>query len=140
MSNDNVKDLAAREAQRRASKEDLLRPRRFRDDVFIEGIQATVTLQSLSQAQRQEIQEKAQVDGQYNAELAGLMTIALSVVDPELSLDDVKALSQQDVGVIDELHVHIALMNNMGKVEGLKKESSRIESSDSVLSRQNGSG
>jgi hypothetical protein len=136
----NVRDLAAREAQQKASREMLLRPRRFRDEVFIEGIQATVTLQSLSLASRQIIQDRAQVDGKYDEQLAGLLTIALSVVDPELTLEDVEVLKEQDVGIIDELHLHIAMMNNMGKVEGLKKESSKIETSDSDSSKQNGSG
>lgn len=116
-----IKDLQAREAQRKASREDLLRPRRFKEEVFVEGIQATVTLQSLSQEKRQEVQEKARVNGEMDAELAGLLTIVASVVDPELTLADVEALKQQDAAVIDELHVHIAQMNMMGKHEELKK-------------------
>lgn len=135
-----VRDLQAREAQRKASREDLLRPRKYREEVFVDGIQATVTLQSLSQEKRQEVQEKARVNGEFDGELAGLLTIVASVVEPELTLADVESLRQQDAAVIDELHVLIAQMNMMGKVTELKKGSEMTLNFDSDLNKQNGSG
>ena len=129
MAQDKVRALQARAEQQKASRELLLHPRRFRQDVLIEGLGAEVTLQSLSQEQRKDIQEKAQGDdGTYDGEQAGLLTIVACVVDPELTLNDLEALKQQDAAIIDELHMHIALMNQMGKVPELKKGSSKTGS------------
>lgn len=128
-----LRDLSAREEQRKLSKEELLRPRKVVEEQFIPGLGGTVTLQSISHRQRQEFREASKFGtAEFDEDRFTLLSIVASVVDPALTLEDVEALKDQDATVIDELIVFISSLNMLGRSEELKKGSKPIKSSDSV--------
>lgn len=134
MGNSKLVDLQAREAQRRLSKEQLLTPRRVEVDVYLESLDGTVRIRSLSHAQRQEIHEAGGVGTEkMDTDKINMLTIVASVVEPELTEADVEALRSQDVHIIDELTSTIGLLNLTGQAGELKKGSRKTRNSDSAL-------
>lgn len=128
-----LRDLSAREEQKRLTKEELLRPRRVIDDQYIAGLDGTVSLQSISHRQRQELREKAGFGtDKFNDDEFTMLSIVESIIDPKLTIEDLEALRDQDATVIDELIVYISAINMMGRAESLKKESDPIQNLDSV--------
>lgn len=124
--------LEAQEEQRRLSKEELLRPRKLRQEVEIEGLEGKVTIQTLSYRKRRELKAEAKAGTpEYDDDLFTLLVISESVVEPKLTKDDLEALGEQDGMVLDTLSVEIAKLNLMGKAEELKKDSSETSNSDS---------
>lgn len=128
-----LRDLSAREEQKRLTKEELLRPRRVTDEQYIAGLDGTVMLRSISHAQRQELREKAGFGtDNFDEDVFTMLSIVESIVDPKITVEDLEALREQDATVIDELIVYISTLNMMGRSENLKKESDPIQSSDLV--------
>lgn len=128
-----LRDLSAREEQRKLSKAELLRPRKVVEETFINSLGGTITLQSLSHGRRQEIRQAAGFDTpEFDEDKFTMLSIVASIVDPEMTLDDLQALHDQDASVIDELIVKISVLNLLGRTEDLKKESEPIQSLDSV--------
>jgi hypothetical protein len=128
-----LRDLSAREEQKRLTKAELLRPRRVKDEQYIAGLDGTVLLQSISHAQRQELRDKAGFGTEtFDEDLFTMLSIVESIVDPKLTVEDLEALRKQDATIIDEFIVYISTLNMMGRSETLKKESDPIQSSDSV--------
>lgn len=131
MANSKVQALQAREEQRRASREELLTPRRRTEEVYIEGLDAWITLRSLSHEARQKLQKDAGVGTEaFDAEKMGLLSIVASVVDPVLTETDVAELWKQDGAIIDEIQLAIGGMNLMGRAPELKKGSKPTQNSD----------
>lgn len=129
MAKTNVAQLKGREQQRRLSKEDLLQPRILKQEVFLESLQGSVVLKSLSHAERQRVRTEAGLGTDaWDEDQFTLLTIVASVEDPKLSLEDVEALKAQDAAVIDELVTQITFLNMLGQAGELKKESSEIPS------------
>ncbi len=127
-----LKDLNAREEQRRLSKEELLRPRIVRRTEFIEGLGGEIIITSLSHRQRQELHERAHVGKpDFDDDMLTTLTIIESLVDPKLEESDIEALRDQDVTVYDEIVLKISMLNMMGRTEELKKDSRETTNSDS---------
>jgi hypothetical protein len=129
----HLRDVAAKEEQRRLSKEELLRPRILEEDVEIEALGGTVRIKSLSHAARQDIRTKSGWGGDaFDEDRMNCLGIVFSLVDPKLTEDDIAALREQDQGIFDELVLKISLLNMLGRTEELKKDSSETPSSDSA--------
>jgi hypothetical protein len=127
-----LKDLSAREEQRRLSKEELLRPRIIRRTEFIESLGGEIVLQSLSHRQRQELHERAHVGKpDFDDDLLNSLTVVASIVDPKLEESDIEALREQDVTVYDEIVLKITMLNMLGRTDDLKKDSKGTLNSDS---------
>lgn len=132
MAKSNVAQLKKQEAQRRLSKEDLLQPRIVEKEVILESLGGTVLIRSLSHADRAEIRSEAGWGTEaWDEGKFTLGAILRSLKDPQLNEDDLKALEAQHHGIVDELEMHITLLNMLGKAADLKKESSETPSSDS---------
>lgn len=124
----HLQALEAKEQQRKLSKEELLRPRLIKETVFVEGLQGEITIKSVSHAKRQELHKLAGVGtDDFDGDRLTMLTIAASIVEPELSESDVAALREQDAAVIDEISMHISALNLMGRSGELKKESSETQ-------------
>lgn len=127
-----LRALEEQEEQRRLSKEELLRPRKLRQEVEIEGLGGKVEIQTLSYQKRRELKAEAKAGtAEYDDDLFTLLVISESVVDPKLTRGDLEALGEQDGMVLDTLSVEVAKLNLMGKAEELKKDSSETSNSDS---------
>lgn len=136
--NKHLKSLEAQEEQRRLSKAELLEPKIVEQDVPIEKLGGSIRIRSLSGATRTRIrQESGFQSPQFDANRMELLTIVYSIVDPELTTDDLEALAKQDAGILDDLTLAVTMLNMIGQVEELKKDSSLMESSDSPSDSQN---
>lgn len=125
----SVTQLKAQEQQRRLSKDELLKPRILKKEIFLESMQGSVVLRSLSHSKRQEVRTEAGFGTEeWDEERFTLLTIAASLQDPELDFDDLTALKEQDAAVIDELVTQITFLNMLGQAGELKKESSETPS------------
>jgi hypothetical protein len=124
-----INDISAREEQRRLSKEELLRPRVYEKDEFIEALGGTVRIRSLTHAMRSEIRQKAGFGTKdWDEDRFTSLGIIFSIVDPKLTEEDVESLRQVDAGVYDELVLRISMMNMLGHQEELGKDSSETPS------------
>jgi hypothetical protein len=135
MDRSQVAQLEHAEAQRRAAKEDLLRPHLVKQDVFVESLGMSVEIRSLTQKQRVDIREQCgwgSEEGKFDEDKAMLLQIVACVSDPALTEEDVAALAEQSADIIDELNLHISMLNMMGRAGDLKKGSSPTENSDSL--------
>ena len=126
--NSEVAEVAKAEAQRRASRKDLLTPHVITKVVTLETINLTVEIQSLSQRGRQEIRDACGFGGEsWDEDKAMLMQIVACVKDPELTMDDLDALHEQSADVVDELNLEISMLNMLGRSVELKKDSSETQ-------------
>jgi hypothetical protein len=124
--------LKAGGEQRRLSKEELLKPRIAEEDVFIAGLGGTVRLRSISHRARQEIRTASGFGtAEWDEDKMTMLSIVHSVIDPKITEEDLTAFADQDATVVDELIMRIGLLNMLGQVDELGKESRRTESSDS---------
>jgi hypothetical protein len=138
---DNIRRLESRNAQKRLSKEQLLTPKIIEQDVEVESLGGTVKLRSLSAATRREIQQMAKFGSKdFDEDKLSLLAIQRSLVDPALTEEEVMQLVDQNYAVLDELNMHIQLINFMGKTEQAKKGSKKTRSSDSGSSSPETSG
>jgi hypothetical protein len=127
--NSEVAEVAQAEAQRRASREDLLTPQVVRKEVTIESLGLTVEIRSLSQRQRQEIRDACGFNSEnWDESKAMLMQIVACVEDPKLTMEDLDALVEQSADIVDELNLEISMLNMMGRAGELKKDSSETQS------------
>ena len=128
-----VTELKQKEQQRRLSREDLIRPKIVEDELYIPRLGGTVKLRTLSQERRRKCRDGSGANTQeFDEDLFERLCIVYSVVDPELTIEDVDALVEQDVSILNELNVAIQILNSLGTLAGLKNESSEIPNSDSV--------
>jgi hypothetical protein len=135
-----LKMLQAQNEQRRISKEELLTPKIVEREVRIESLDGTVKVRSLTFQQRQDLKQQAGVGtDRFDETNYVMLTIVESVVDPQLTLEDVEALRQQSGEIVDEISTQIMLINLIGRSGELKKGSSPTPSLDFPLNSQNGS-
>lgn len=129
MSKAAVSQLKVQEEQRRLSKEELLKPRIAKEEVFLESLQGTVMLKSLSHAERQKIRTEAGLGTpEWDEEKFTMLSLVYSVVDPDLTMEDLEALKEQSSAVIDELVTQVTFLNMLGQAGELKKGSSETQS------------
>ena len=118
-----LRDLSAREEQRRLSRDDLLRPRIIEKTQFIESLGGEVVVRSLSHELRQRLREQSGAGGaEFDEDKFTMLIIVNSVVDPKLTESDIEELRKQDASVIDELSLHLTMLNMMGRTEELGKD------------------
>lgn len=129
-----LKAVEAQEAQRRLSKEELLNPRIREERVFISDLGGEIVLRSLSYAKRAELRSRCGFGSEetWDDEQFTLLCIVHSVIDPDLTEDDIPAIKEWDQGVFDDMVLKVTLLNMLGHTESLKKESPTTESSDSA--------
>lgn len=121
-----LKALQQQQDQQRLSKEQLLTPRQLEEELTLESLGGTVRIRSLSHAQRQDIQKQSMgEDGTPDQDLATMLSLVASIVEPELTVEDIKALREQDASVIDELSISIGSLNLMGRAGDIKKGSKK---------------
>src|SRR5687768_12887522 len=88
--------LHVAEAQRRLSREELLRPRIHTKEVEIESLGGKVLLKSLSHGKRQEINARSRFGTEeFDAGTMTLLSILESVVEPKLTPEDIEQLAEQ---------------------------------------------
>lgn len=135
MSDAKLKALQVADAQRRLSKEQLLTPKLQSSEEEIPSLGGTVVLRTLTYAEREEIRGKAGWQTpQWDEAKFNLLAVAKSLVEPELSLDDIEQLRNINSQVIDELIIKINLINLTGKADEVKKELRRTQNSGSSSS------
>ena len=124
-----INDLNAREEQRRLSKAELLQPRVIEKDEYIEALGGTVRLRSLTHAARTEIRDKSHFGtDQWDEDRFTTLGIIYSIVEPELTEEDIEGLRGIDANAYDELVLKISLLNMLGHQEQLGKDSSETPS------------
>lgn len=133
--------LNAADAQRRLSREALLSPKPITEDIPLMSMDGQiVTIKSMNYDERREIQRLSGFGtSDYDQATFELLCICVSVVDPELTKEDVAELRKANIGVIEELSTHISFINSFGRTVELKKDSAQTENSDSPSSSQNDS-
>lgn len=126
--------VAAQEEQHRLSKSEFLDPRIREEEVEIASMGGKVTIRSLSYLARKELRSRCGWGSEetWDDEKFTVLCIIHSVIDPDLTEDDIPMLEAMDQGVFDELVMRVTLLNMMGRTEPLKKDSETIGSSDSV--------
>jgi hypothetical protein len=117
MANKKVSDLSARQAQQklaRLSREQFITPHVKEEEFELEGF-GTVLLRNLTVKQRRKVNELAKVaqDG-YDPVRHTLIGIKFCMIDPQLTLEDLEELEEQDATIIDRLDAKIGQMNNVG--------------------------
>jgi hypothetical protein len=121
--------LKVAEAQRRLSKAELLKPAIVEEAVYMESLGGEVVIRSLSFSDRRRLNEETKAGTEeFDEENYQLKSIQYSLVDPELSAEEVEELKAQDGRVIDELIMAITMLNMVGSAKNLKKESSETQS------------
>jgi len=124
-----VQELRQQEEQRRLSREDMLSARILEESYFIEALGGTVLIKSLSLRERTTIRKAAKANTpEFDEELLEVLSIIYSVKDPALTEEDVDAIRDMDSNIIDELNLHISIMNMAG-YSG--KDSREMENFDS---------
>jgi hypothetical protein len=128
-----LQDLESREEQRKLSKQELLRPRLIEEDVFVTSLGGTVTLRSISHEARQRIREQCGfMTEKFDEDKFTMLSLVESIIDPQLTVEDIEELRKQDASVIDELVVQVSTLNMLGRTTDLKKESETTPSLDLV--------
>lgn len=125
-----LKALQGQEAQRRLSREELLRPRIVTQEETLETMGGlTVMLRSFTFEQRSQIkQECGAGTPQFDEDKFQLLSIVEALVDPTLTVQDLEELKKQNGEIIDELVMKITVLNLLGRSGELKKESEMIPS------------
>lgn len=132
-----MKAVEAQSEQRRLSREQFLQTKIRQEEVEIPGLGGTVLLQSVSHSVRRRLREEASpkdaVSGEprYDDDLFTKLYIAESIIDPELTLEDVERLDQMNSVVFDQIIMAITLFNTTDAVAQAKKDSSTSPSSGS---------
>ncbi len=127
------KELEARGEQRRLSKAELLRPRIVEEDININSLGGKVLVKSMSHEARLRIREQCGFNTpQFDEDRFTMLSIMESIIDPQLTEEDLVELRKQDANVIDEIIVQISMLNMLGRTEELKKESEPTQNSDSA--------
>jgi hypothetical protein len=132
--------LRVADAQRRmATRDMLLGLHRQRKVEFIESLGAEVALISMGARDRDRI-EKLSGYGtdEFDRTKHVMMSLITCIEEPKLTEDDIEALAEQDIRIIDELIMHITLLNIVGgDPETAKKLLKKTSNSDSDSSSPN---
>jgi hypothetical protein len=127
--------VEAQAEQRRLSKEQLLRPQIREEDIHLISLGGTVRVRSLSHRVRQDLRQRAKFNTpDYNDDLFTELVIIHSIVDPQLTLEEVEQFRDQNFAVWDEIITQLSMFNLLDAAGGeLKKGSSETPNSDSAL-------
>ena len=119
----HLKDLSAREEQRRLSKEELLTPHIVEKTEFIQGLGGEVVIRSMSHRVRQELRQACGWNTpEWDDDKFTSLCIVKALVDPALTEQDVDQLRDQDMTIYDEIVLKISLLNMLGRADDLKKD------------------
>ena len=130
---DRLRALEAQGEQRRLSKDEFLQPKIHEDDLYIAGMDGTIRVRSLTHRVRQEIRQRAKFGTpEYDDDLFTVLCIVHSLVDPQLTEEDVEALRDQNFTVWDEICTQLSVFNLLGATANLKKGSSETPNTDSA--------
>lgn len=132
-----VAQLNQAEEQRRVSREDLITVHFREEEVEIAAFDgALITLRSMTTRRRRELRDRAGFGSdEWDDDLFTALCVVECIVDPALTEADVQAIMDQDVGLWDELTLHVSLINMPSQrktVKDLGKDSSPTENSDSA--------
>lgn len=127
--NSHLKALEQQEQQRRLSKADLLQPKIVEEDVYIEKLGGSVKIRSFTGEVRSRIRKESGFQTpEFDSDKMELLSIVYSIIEPELTKEDILELNKQDASILDDLSMKITMLNMLGQTEELKKESSPTES------------
>lgn len=117
--------VEAQEEQRRLSKKEFLNPRIREERTFIPSMGGEVTIRSLSYALRRDLRQRCGFgkEEEWDEEKFTLLCLVHSIIDPELTEDDIPALQELDQSIFDDLILKVTLLNMFGRTEELKKDS-----------------
>lgn len=136
-SKSGVAQLKVAEAQRRATREDILSPQIVEEDIYITSLDAWVIIRTMSHRKRKALQEKHKFGTpEYDDEAFTFEGIVQSLVEPKLTLEDVEALKDQNAAVVDEIINNITQLNMFGRALDLKKELEKMQNSGSDSNSQ----
>jgi hypothetical protein len=129
------KAVQAQAEQRRLSKELLLRPQIREDDIHLISLGGTVRIRSLSHRVRQDLRQQAKFNTpEYDDDLFTQLVIVHSIIDPQLTIEEVEQFKDQNFVVWDEIITQLSMFNLLDAAGGeLKKGSSASPNSDSAL-------
>jgi hypothetical protein len=128
------KAVQAQAEQRRLSKEALLRPQIREDDIHLISLGGTVRIRSLTHRVRQDLRQQAKFGSpEYDDDLFTELVIVHSIIDPQLTIEEVEQFKEQNFVVWDEIITQLSMFNLLDAAGGeLKKGSSEIQNSDSA--------
>lgn len=129
------KAVQAQAEQRRLSKEQLLRPQIREDDMPLLSLGGSIRVRSLTHRVRQELRQQAKFNTpEYDDDLFTELVIINSIIDPQLTLEEVEQFKDQNFVVWDEIITQLSMFNLLDAAGGeLKKGSSETQNSDSAL-------
>jgi hypothetical protein len=130
------KAVQAQAEQRRLSREQLLRPQIREDDIHLISLGGTVRIRSLSHRVRQELRQQAKFNTpEYDDDLFTQLVIVHSIIDPQLTIEEVEQFKDQNFVVWDEIITQLSMFNLLDAAGGeLKKGSDGTQNSDSASS------
>jgi len=127
-----VQALRAQDEQRRLSREQFLQPRIREEEVTVAGLGGTVVLRGITHGLRNDLRKQAKFSTpEYDDDLFTRLVMVHTIVDPELTIEDIEALMEQDSVVFDELVMHINIFALSATADALKKGSKQTPNSDS---------
>lgn len=128
------KAVQAEAEQRRLSKEEFLQPRIHEEDIELQGFGGVVRVRSLSVRQRKELREQCGFgkDDTWDEDKFTKLMIRETLIEPQLTLEDVEQLEEMNMVLYDQLVSEITVFNVIGKVDEAKKGSKKIRNTGSV--------
>jgi hypothetical protein len=128
------KAVQAQAEQRRLSKEQLLRPQIREEDIHLISLGGTVRIRSLTHRTRQDLRQQAKFNTpEYDDDLFTQLVIVHSIIDPQLTMEEVEQFKEQNFVVWDEIITQLSMFNLLDAAGGeLKKGSSETQNSDSA--------
>jgi hypothetical protein len=129
-----AKAVQAQAEQRRLSKEQLLRPQIREEDMHLISLGGTVRIRSLTHRVRQDLRQQAKFNTpEYDDDLFTQLVIINSIIDPQLTMEEVEQFKEQNFVVWDEIITQLSMFNLLDAAGGeLKKGSSETQNSDSA--------
>jgi hypothetical protein len=129
----------ADEQRKMATRDMLLGLHRQRKVEMIESLGAHVAFVSMGASTRDRVEKECGLGTEYfDKTRYTAMSLVECIEDPQLTEKDIEALSEQDIRIIDELALHVTLINVVGgDPEEAKKAFRKIVNSDSDSSSQN---
>ena len=129
------KAVQAQAEQRRLSKEQLLRPQIREEDMPLLSLGGSIRVRSLTHRVRQDLRQQAKFNTpEYDDDLFTQLVIVHSIIDPQLTIEEVEQFKDQNFVVWDEIITQLSMFNLLDVAGGeLKKGSSETQNSDSAL-------
>lgn len=141
-----LRALEQQSEQRRLSREQFLTPKIREEEVPIAGLGGSILIRSVSHSVRRRLREEATpTDPEtglavYDDDLFTRLFVVESIVDPELTHDDVEALEKQSATVFDQIIMALTIFGAGDAVVEAKKDSPTSQSSDTPSDSVSASG